>query len=123
MSMQVGETLEATERELKYELTQAKDLATRITADEKQWAEQGHDLDTMFLDKYGEIAPLRISTTSEWKSRFRLLGLFTLVIALTVAVSKIRKFFKRRRSSSSNPNVSDLSLKPVCCVSSDEQSI
>ena len=123
MSMQVGETLKATEKELKYELNQANDLATQIMADEKLWAEQGLDLDTMFSDKYTEIAPLRVSTTSEWKSRLRLLGLFTLVIALTVAVSKIRKVFKRRMNSSSNANVSDLSLKPVYCVNSDEKSI
>ncbi len=105
IAMQVGETLEAIEQELKQELAQAKDLASRITADEKRWAEQGLDLDAMFAETYSEIAPLRVSTLSEWKARSRILGLITVVIVIAVAVSRIKASFKRRWNLSSQADL------------------
>lgn len=94
LQMQMDDTLEQTEFELKRELEQATLLQARIETDEKKWAAQEADLDKKYAANYGTIPPLRISFRSEARS---FIPWVVLVSGLSLAIA-LAVIWKRRRT-------------------------
>ncbi|WP_146576278.1 hypothetical protein [Neorhodopirellula pilleata] len=91
IAMQVGESIESVEAELRAELIQAEQLQRRIEQDEKNWGERGENLDEMFAADYGQIAPLVVQPRrSPQRLVVRILVLAS-VAALAIILLVVRK--------------------------------